>query len=357
MCQRALWIKAKGIDINRTDLGIKCLVLRVIAKPNLYNYRYNFVGDLAIKVFIAEKEGQLQRKLADFLIENGFEVKTSDPNESTKASIQNFAPHFTIIDMLHKNFSAMECLNLAKEDPKLKDMNVLVTSSHNSIANVKSCINSGAKDYIIKPYELNDLLNRLVFHAQKKKEVNGMQNSTDNQQGAHYFNLTEIMLREVTKVEKNVHERCYSMTKMLAMALKAVRISLIECNHESFKGFVRASSDDEKLNDLEINLNRYPEVLHVMNTEKMVVLENLENDPLMKMVREAVKTVKFNAMLVAPVYKCGNFYGVLSVRLPDEHSSISNHEIRFTQMVSNLLTLIKTTEHNLEAITGDSTAA
>ncbi|MFK8137610.1 MAG: response regulator [Bdellovibrionales bacterium] len=306
-----------------------------------------------VKVLIAESEAPIARALGDFLKEHNVETETIFQGEDIKKKVEEFEPHFVVMAMLFGGCPAMELLSFIKTIPKLKaHTKVLVTSSHNSMENVRTVIGAGASDYIIKPYDVQNMVSRLVFHVQtREEEVKKKADKGNERLAAHFFKYTELMIKEVAS-KKSIHERAFNLTSMLALTVKAVRISLVQTKPENRKIVVRASSDDKNLQHLELDLDKYPEVNYVLNTERQVIMENLAKDPLMKSIKENFESVQFNSMIVVPIFKLGVFYGALSTRFSEEHLKIDENEIRFCQMVGNMLSLLISTEESFNVKSG-----
>ncbi|MEE6248887.1 MAG: response regulator [Bdellovibrionota bacterium] len=299
------------------------------------------------KVLVAEPEGTLTRQLVDFLKEKNLKVELCREGKDLKDQFDNFKPDFVVIDLLFVGCTAFQLLDHMRLTKTLKDCKVIVTSKHNSMSNVRAVIGAGASDYVIKPYNMDDMIGRMAFQIQKKKKYDAAKRKDDNGQASYYFNYVDLMLRELA-ANKEIHPRAFNLTRMLAMTVKAVRISVIHCQEDRQKGIVRASSDDGKLNGLEINIARYPEVQYVLNTEKIVVLENLSKDPMMSQIKSLVKSVSFNSMIVAPIFKHGKIYGVLSTRFDEDQTNIADSQVRFCDMVANMMSMLVSTEDSFE---------
>lgn len=300
------------------------------------------MGHPDYKTLIIDKDSQASRRICDYLVEHGFEAATAQTGEEGIEAMKVFKPRFVVCDLMLADMNVVEILDYINSHPDLKkrDIKVLVTSSHNSVQNVKECIKKGACDYIIKPVKPETLLPRLIFQAQKKRKiVEEDKAAVQTLQGGDLYNhLLSLVLKEAIS-KKSDHEVLFNMTKMLAMALKAVRCSVIECLDDRVTGYVRVSNDDIKINELKIDLERYPEILDVMNKEQMVVIENLDSDPVLADVKKNLKSISFNSMIVCPVYKRGSFFGVMSARMGDSQTFTENH-IRFAVMLSYIVSLI-----------------
>lgn len=289
------------------------------------------------KVLIAEDEATSARFLADFLKERGFETDMEFTSGALFKKLSDWKPHFCICNMMLKEGTGIQILDFVREQNL--ETKVFISSSHNNIENVKAALKAGAKDYIVKPYQPEDILSRLVFHIQKKRAIPGAGEKPSGKEEQLLVQLMQFVLKEANS-QKKIRQILFNHTKMLEITLKAVRCSLIRCEEDRQTGFVVSSSDDRTLFGLQIDLNRYPEVIHVMNTEKMVVIENIEGDPTLAMIKENVKSIAFNAIIVAPIWRRGQFYGVISARMPKEKGGFSDNDIRFTQLLSSVMSLV-----------------
>lgn len=300
------------------------------------------MGHPDYKILIIDKDGQTSRRICDYLIENGFEADHVQTGEAGIEAIKIFKPRFVVCDLMLPDMNATEILDYAKKHPDIckRDIKFLITSSHNSPQNVKECIKKGACDYIIKPIKPETLLPRLIFQAQQKRAiVEEEKTSVQTLAGGDLYNhLLSLVLKEAIS-RKSDHEVLFSMAKMLALALKAVRCSIIECLDDRVTGYVRVSHDNISLNELKIDLDKYPEVLDVMNKEQIVIIENLDSDPTLVEMKKNIKSISFNSMIVCPIYKRGYFYGVISARMGTSQIFSENH-IRFTMMLAQVVSLI-----------------
>jgi ActR/RegA family two-component response regulator len=284
------------------------------------------------KVLIGEDEATTARRLADFLKERGFETRVETSGVDLQKVAIDWQPHFCLVNMMLKDYLGLNFLKFAV-DHKI-NTKTFITSSHNNVENVKQALKAGANDYIVKPYKPEDILSRLVFHIQRQRHVPAQEKKgpEDNT----LVHLINFGLREAVQ-PKRIKDILFNHAKMLEIALKAVRVSIIKCEEDRLTGHVMISSDDRGLFGLKIDMNRYPEVIHVMNTEKMVVIENMDGDPTMAAVKEQLKSISFNSIIVAPLWRHGRFYGVLSARLPKDRTAFSDRDIRFTQMLSYIV--------------------
>jgi len=302
--------------------------------------------DREIRILLADDDQQFCERVSDFLANNGFYTRYARNGLEVKNILLTWKPDYILVDLMLPEVNALQLLRhlgpqaLGQGPGKIK---VIVFSGHSHEANVRECLLAGAVDYLVKPMKYVDLLSRLVLHTQKKREIENLESASaaksKSDEALHFMHLTDLVLREALK-NLQLDETLFNLTRMVSMALKAVRVSVVACDGETRTGNVLGSSDLRQIGDLTLDLNKYPEILYVLNTQKTLALDNLLKDPTMASVAKQNKSINFNSMVVAPVrFNSHAIWGVLSVRMSENNESMSDAEIRFVQLVSHVVGL------------------
>lgn len=292
-----------------------------------------------IRVLIADNEAVLAKSLTEFLCSKGFDAQCVTNGLDARRVSLSWRPHFVLYELMLNDLNALAFLKMGGSDGPSGNskQKVLVFSGHNNAQNIRECMRLGAADYISKPITHEALLQRLVLHMQPKQEIKEFREKLeDNADNAlFYMHLTDLTLRESLKAQ-SVRDTLHNLTTLMSLSLKAVRVSVIKCEREARKGHVIASSDRRDIGDLLIDLNKYPEINYVSNTEKTLAVDNLVADPTLHFVAKISKQISFNAMLVAPIRVAGQNWGVLSVRMPESKERLNEFEIRWAQIVAHV---------------------
>lgn len=295
-----------------------------------------------IRVLIVDDDNLTARRLSDFIYEHGFEAQVINNCKDAKASIITWKPRFVLANLLLPDGSAFSLIEFIKNEKTLRHqfIHVIVTSGHNNEANVRQALQMGAKDYIVKPFRLEDILKRLIFHSRSYKRVREISTSEYNRldEAGLMLHLTDLVLRQALG-SQNLEDILFNLTRMVSLKVDGVRCSIIQCLDQK-AGVVVTSNDDRKAAGISLDLYNYPEVLHVLNTQALVAIENLDDNPELRKVREKVKDISFNSMIVCPVSRYGHPFGVLSLRMPPEKETISDNEIRFVEIVAQVISLV-----------------
>jgi len=300
------------------------------------------MADPVLRLLIAERETLIARRIKEHLGYAGVECDIVNTGKQLKQYLDEMGPPtFILIDLLLPELSPLELLTYIKSKPDLARIKVLVTSSHNSMKNVKQVFQAGACDYLVKPFRVEDVLSRLIFQLQKSSpnlELKPIETKS-LESGAHYLQLAELLVKEAAS-HRNPREKLYSLVQMLSMIMKSVRSSVIQTDMVKFEGAVIASSDDIRVRNIKIDLTKYPEVLHTVNTDRTTTIENLEFNPNLAKLKKIVKTISFNSIIVTPIRIKGEVFGVLSVRMDSRALKFSEHQIRLCQIVADICALL-----------------
>jgi len=135
---------------------------------------------------------------------------------------------------------------------------------------------------------------------------------------------SSLDLRQVTK----------TIVGRLTTIVPAVRCSIIYINEEMTKCHVMASHDNPDVDMLELDLQKYPEILHAIKNRTPTVIDDISSHPLMAKVREYLKDLSFHSILVVPLLHCDDLLGTLCLRTAREGQNFSEREISFCTAVA-----------------------
>lgn len=294
----------------------------------------------AVKILIADPNTNQTANMKSFLEERGFETFVAGDGEEAIKVILKQKPNVALVELMLPKLNAIQLLKELQTPDVIGKVStkIVIMSQQTNIGNIKECLKLGAADYLLRPLDIEDIISRLVFHLQPSRSETRAGNILDSSSNL-YLHLIELVLRQV-HIGENLPETLLKLTQMSAMALKSVRTSVIKCDNSNRFGVVKASSDDADKTEWTLDLKKYPEILFVMNTEKVLVIENLANDPTLNQVKKYFSNIAFNSMIVAPLFATpGQFYGVLAIRMPADRAQILSEELQFGQIIAQCINL------------------
>lgn len=289
-----------------------------------------------IRIIVADPNSTTSKRLANYLQDSGFEVYTIHDGHTMGQKILEIRPQFIIIDMTMPDFPAIKCLQFLNEKNLLQsgELKVLVMSQHNAKQNVEACLKSGAHDYIVKPINPMDILTRIALHLQARRHVEdeALIKSLELKQANYYLDLAELLIKTLS-VRTSPHQIHFQLLRMMSMALGAVRVSLIKLDETPT---VIASSDNDKFTQFPLQIQKYPEIDYVQRTERPLFIESIKDDSMMSFIKDQMKSIYFNSMIVLPIFSEGHLQGILSARMPDS-THLNAADVKLCQIASQTI--------------------
>lgn len=111
------------------------------------------------RIFIVEDEVKLRDELSTLLERNGYECITSDDYENIVTDIINAHPELVLLDL---NLPVRDGFYICREVRKLSDVPIIIVTSSKSDLDELDVLNSGADDFVSKPFNPRILLARMA---------------------------------------------------------------------------------------------------------------------------------------------------------------------------------------------------
>ncbi|KPJ72391.1 Fis family transcriptional regulator [candidate division TA06 bacterium DG_78] len=119
------------------------------------------------KILIVDDEESIRSSLCDLLSKSGYEVSAVDGGYRAIEKVKDGEWDLTLLDLRMPGIDGMETL---KELRKLKsDLIIIIMTAYATIDSAVQAIQSGANDYISKPFVADELLLRLESVLEKKR--------------------------------------------------------------------------------------------------------------------------------------------------------------------------------------------
>lgn len=113
----------------------------------------------AIRVLLVDDEAGYVNVLANRLGKRGFLVKKAYSGSEAIQTVRREDFHVAVVDLKMEDMDGIEVLKvLRKMDPRL---NVIMLTGHGSEKAAREGIASGACDYLMKPCELSELIDKI----------------------------------------------------------------------------------------------------------------------------------------------------------------------------------------------------
>lgn len=112
-------------------------------------------------IVIAEDEPQIANLIKFWLEKTGCEVLWGENGKLALELINENKPDLVILDVMMPIMDGFEVLRLMKEEEETSDIPVLMLTARSMEADVLKGFDSGAVDYMIKPFSVSELAARV----------------------------------------------------------------------------------------------------------------------------------------------------------------------------------------------------
>ncbi len=110
------------------------------------------------RVLILDDEAQIRRALRTALVASGFVVREARSGEETLELIREEMPDLMIVDI---NLPGMSGFEVCREIRESCDVPIIMLSVRNNERDKVRALDSGADDYVVKPFGIQELLARI----------------------------------------------------------------------------------------------------------------------------------------------------------------------------------------------------
>ncbi|MAU10666.1 MAG: DNA-binding response regulator [Anaerolineaceae bacterium] len=116
---------------------------------------------MAKKILIVEDEQNLVNNLAEKLRAEGYSVMTALDGEEGWNKIRNDKPELVILDIMLPGLDGLSLCRMVRNEPTTKHIRIIMLTARGAEVDKIIGLESGADDYIVKPFGLGEFLARV----------------------------------------------------------------------------------------------------------------------------------------------------------------------------------------------------
>ncbi len=188
-------------------------------------------------------------------------------------------------------------------------------------------LQSGADDLITKPVEGLDLLARV----ERQLELQDRFARLNSEREGLY--LIQEMIHSLY-AKKSVHDLLFTLVLNVAEIMEVERCSFVRIQEDRRKGIVEASSDNPDLRNLQIDLEKYPEIIEVFNSRETLMIPDIGKAPIMDSVRHYLKDMVYRSLILIPVVSEDEIIGTLLLRSARSSGPFTEREVWFLETLA-----------------------
>jgi DNA-binding response OmpR family regulator len=112
-------------------------------------------------VLVVEDDPDLGDAMVTFLQEEGLEAKLARDGDQAMRMVDDFAPAVMVLDLMMPRRDGFSVLRELRADGRISSLPVIVVTAIFGLSERLYATELGAVDYVTKPFELDELLERV----------------------------------------------------------------------------------------------------------------------------------------------------------------------------------------------------
>jgi two-component system cell cycle response regulator len=296
------------------------------------------------RILVADDDEAVLESVTWLLQENGYDVVPANGGMACLEQLERRSPDLLLLDILMPDADGCQLLERIKGDERWRDLPVLMLSAQPpEEASVRS-LGLGAADFIRKPYRPKELLARVqaqlrmgaLLRSTRAALLRTEEQLHRAQQDADSRRKLVDILHEVTG-DLSVSELFHLLVRRAARALSVSHCSVVLARPGESHANVVAAFENPGLQQLTVQLDRYPELKAALDSGQPVLVEDLDTHPLYEGVRqvwgiEGIE-VPIRSVIALPFSIDRGQYGVFLVRRTRDQERFGPADLEFAQAV------------------------
>ena len=120
-----------------------------------------------VLILVLDDDPDICSMLKMVLDYHGYGAVDADGEEKAKEIMSEKQVDLIIMDMLLSGADGTDICRSLKQDEQTSSIPILMFSAHPNAQ--KICLEAGADDFISKPFEMNDLIERIIHFLEQRK--------------------------------------------------------------------------------------------------------------------------------------------------------------------------------------------
>jgi PAS domain S-box-containing protein len=303
-------------------------------------------------VLVVEDDSTSREIVVELLAQSALPAVAVPDGAAALEWLEGDLPCVVLLDIAMPGMDGYEVLRHIRGTPRLADLPVVLMTAFDSAEEVQRAFSSGADDYVHKPLRAAELAARVRGQIRVRDYVDRL--------GRRERDLrTVVELIQTLASRLDIRDILFTLVARLAAIAKVDRCSIVLMGERANIGYVVATSDNEQLRDLPIDLEKYPEIQEALSSGTTLVIRDAGSHRLLEAVRQRDGVVGFASIALLPLVHEGRSMGVLFLR-SRRPVAFADDEMTLLQTVSNataislrnariLSELRKETQENVEA--------
>jgi len=280
------------------------------------------------------------------LVRGGYQVtEVALPAQGETLGVEG-APDFVILSAAGDAAAAAVQVRRIVGEPALGGAPVLALVGPGGSAAITEALRAGARD-AAGPVSAEELLARVDLHARSREDLREAREALQTR------DLLFDIFQEVSAALR-ADEIFQTLVRRVGQAFGLAHCSFVLTAPGEEKGRVVAIYENPAVRDLRVDLERYPEILEAIRTERPVVIHDVHEHPLFENIRQRWSQhqldVTVQAAVALPVFVQGRAAGVFFLRTEKGDPELRPEHVAFANTIAQAAARVLENEERRSAI-------
>jgi diguanylate cyclase (GGDEF)-like protein len=158
---------------------------------------------------IVEDHSEMLQVLQKFLTERGFSIVAAESGETALELLEETKPDVILLDIMLPGISGVEVAKRVRTNGAFNEyIPIVMLTAKSDIKDVIACLEVGADDYIIKPFNFDELIARVNSAIRIKKLSDNLRSQSVELESANQkiFNLNQTLIEKNKELRKKIYD-------------------------------------------------------------------------------------------------------------------------------------------------------
>ncbi len=113
------------------------------------------------RILIVDDDSDIVETAAFFLSSSGYQVFVAKNGKEALEQVKEKNPDLVLLDVMMPEMNGLEACRKLKNNPKTNSIPVVMLTAQGGKQDVDDAIDGGANGYVVKPFNLPDLVERI----------------------------------------------------------------------------------------------------------------------------------------------------------------------------------------------------
>jgi PAS domain S-box-containing protein len=258
-------------------------------------------------ILVVDDDAVSRHVLGQTLSGAGLRCITVASGGEALAWLERSTPAVVLLDLVMPDPDGYAVLRHIRARAHLAEVPVVVLTALDSDDEIQRVFSSGADDYVHKPFRQAELIARIRGQMRMREYVERL--SRRERDSQMILEMTQALASSL-----DIRDILFTVVQRVADFAHVDRCSIVLVGDSGNLGYVVATSDDEQLRDLPIELAKYPEIRQVLDTGHSLVIRDAQLHPLLEAVRQSEAHLEFASLALVPIVNDQRPMGVIFLR-------------------------------------------